>query len=508
MCTIVTAVSAAPDRPPVEASALTATHVKPKRLARIGRDLQLLSPWIEVGNGSSGPASCPPSSLAFDCFEPDGGMPGMPTDGLYGQDCGMGSQRWYFGSTYCNTYFVNDMTTTPDLQSAQSERAEWAWWWYVNGPGSSEQCYVALWTAEWFDEDCIGPAAEDYYEGIIFDFGILPNSEGYYYSDTQDLLCGSGLAWELPADGDGAYTMILANDYNGTTLFMATCAQPMLWGTKALNPSHQGPVQWDDDNPADGTHTAPDECYDYTHGTCPDPLGAMTCFYGEPRYDEPCLELDIDQLFVGQNTTFTVSQAEPNQELAILYSLRSGRFQFQGFDWCLDLGLQYTSLGQAQQSIIRQGRADSNGTMVAAVPIPTAARGLLIYFQATARGTCPLTCESPVVFAKGKDEVECDPVIAAKFYSDKKRCGSTGKVLHVAWVCNGDECTGKSLVIEGTTGGEKDTQTIKLKRGKGSGTHKGKICWDIGKTVDVTLTCVDKDGVEHTDTWSATVPKK
>lgn len=371
-----------------------AIKLTPKRFARISPDFKQTSPWMEVGD-LSGPAACPPTALAFDCFEPDGGMPGWPTDGLYGLDCGLGTSRWFFGTTYCNMFNVNDISnlSDPGFNGAISERAEWAWWWYAGGPGTSEQCYVAIFTAEEFDDTCGGPAATSYYSGIIFDYGVVGYG-GYYFTDSEDTLCGSGLFFQMPTDGAGAYSTILANDFNGSTLFLATCGQPMLWGTKPGNPSQQGPVQWDDDNPSDGTHTAPDECYDYSFGTCPDPMGSMVCFYAEGGALD-CLSLEIDNNNAGSPSTFTLSGMPNGGTGAVLYSFRTGVFEFEGLGYCVAFDLFFRNAGEAQSQMVGQGRDTNNdGAVEFTVPVPCAAGGRTIYFQGALKGTCPDVCMS------------------------------------------------------------------------------------------------------------------
>lgn len=377
--------------------------ITPRKFALISPDFHQRSPWIEVGEGSV--SGCPSSPLAFDCFEPDGAIPGLPTDGMYGENCAKGESRWWFGESYCNMFATNDMIVTSGYEGTQSERAEWAWMWYVNGVNTSEQCYVALFTAEDFDNTCDGPSSSNQYTGFIFDYGVLTSgSQGngqadYYYTDTQDMLCGTGTYWQMPNDGSGAYTMILANDYNGETLTLATCGQPMLWGTKAGNSSSQGPVQWDDDNPTNGLHEAPDECYDYVFGYCPDPLGIMACFYAESN-QTPCLDLVIEGNQAGSDMLCTVSNITPYGEAAVIYSGKIGSFQFEGYGWCLDLGLYFKNLGDLRNKIVGGvSKQDNNGDgqVKIVVKIPCKTGGKTIFFQAVQKNTCPDTCSSNVV---------------------------------------------------------------------------------------------------------------
>ncbi|MBL1216506.1 MAG: hypothetical protein D8M59_03325 [Planctomycetes bacterium] len=266
--------------------------IQPLRVARIAPDGRQTSPWYSVGDSGVLTSGCPPTKLAFDCFEPDRRvMPGEPTDGAFngGYDpyCGNGVGRYWSGSWYYNCYAANDMTCVEGTAGLPSERHQFAWFWQVEGPGTSEPCYVALWTAEDFDETCTGPAFSNLYSGIIWDFGVVPQCDGlYYWFDSMDFLCGTGLYNQLPMDGSGAYIIMLANDYNGTTLTMATCAQPMLWGCKDDSGSSQGPIQWNDDWPPDGEFRPGYECWDQGGWYCPESLGIMTCFYadfGPPR---------------------------------------------------------------------------------------------------------------------------------------------------------------------------------------------------------------------------------
>jgi len=260
-------------------------YVQPVRVAPIvmtgdGR-VHMTGDW-RAYSGSSTRATTS-TFLCFDNFEPNGAIPGWPTDGLYGSSCGLGSARWYFGTAFCNMFFANDMTSlhAPQCPGTVADRIEYAWFWQCGGL-PSELCLVAVFTSEDFDDTCAGPAFSNTYSGVLYSFGVLGcNPGGYYFTDV--ILKGSGLGHQLPVAITGGlmggYAIILANSFNGTTLFLATCAQPMLWGTKPGNPSQQGPVQWDDDNPISGTHSAPTECYTYSFGVCPNPLGAMVCFY-------------------------------------------------------------------------------------------------------------------------------------------------------------------------------------------------------------------------------------
>lgn len=129
---------------------------------------------------------------------------------------------------------------------------------------------------------------------MLVDFGYLASGagdgfNGYYWADID--LCGYDWV-PLQSDAAGSHKIWLMtyDDADPNTLYLATCAQPMLWGggddEKPMpdnvgrgEMSHQIRDQWDDDNPINAWHDAPQESYVYDLDRCPDPLGAMACFY-------------------------------------------------------------------------------------------------------------------------------------------------------------------------------------------------------------------------------------
>jgi len=304
------------DRPTLQSA--EGKQIIPLRMGRLNAD-GTVAKWINFdGQPKRGNQYC----LVFDCFEPDGGMPGAPTGfDTCGQEDGSnnesGGSRWYFGPTYRNCYATNDMEFDPAYGGRYIDRMMWAWNWYVNGPGTGENMALVFETFEDFDEtgETGDPNGQgEWLGGVIFDYGYRNWDPGFYwFSDSEDLLYG--LDWvQFPLDGAGSYNFWIMtypdNDPNDLTI--ATTAQPMLWGTgtnewpnidcigRGQGPcpdggqppdgktSHQGPVHWDDAD-ADGWHTAPDECADnYTYGVCPDPFGAMWCAYVSGECDDGC----------------------------------------------------------------------------------------------------------------------------------------------------------------------------------------------------------------------------
>ena len=264
-------------------------RVEPERIApavlRDGR-LLLLGEWGPYS--PSGRAGSPELDVPiFDCFG-DADADGVPDGGLA---CGLFSEtsRWWFGSEYCNLFWTNDMTVASDtVIRSGAYRADLAWWWTVRGSFTSERCIIAIFTQE--SEPC-EPDSFDY-EGWLFDFGTLPstNGGGYYYNN---ITLSDGV-WRLPSGGSGSYAVMYLREVTTSGAWtLATCAQPMLWGTGDARdnpgaPGTQGPYQFDDDVGMDGSHTS-SECNSYSYSSlCPTVLGGMIQFWGD-RYGD-CLQ--------------------------------------------------------------------------------------------------------------------------------------------------------------------------------------------------------------------------
>jgi hypothetical protein len=291
-------------------TAPAAKAVVPLRIAQVGPDHSIIR-WMDYGSRQE----CT-FDLTFDCYEPDvddcdGDLDDFETIGF--STCGIdpvneecdpspnASLRWYFGRDYCNVYTSNDMQFDPSYGGRYVERVNFAWQWWVNGPGTQENMALLLETFEDFDDSCIegDPNHQGtWLGGVVAYFGMYNGSAGgYYYTDID--ICG--MDWvTLPTDGDGSYNVwiLTYDDADPNVLYLATCGQEMLWGCgideymvqDCVNRGHgpcdtgessdQGAIQWDDDVVIDGFHSVADEeCYDYTFGLCPDPLGAMIALW-------------------------------------------------------------------------------------------------------------------------------------------------------------------------------------------------------------------------------------
>ncbi|HUU84972.1 MAG TPA: hypothetical protein VM243_15840 [Phycisphaerae bacterium] len=309
------------DKPTLQKAEL-GKKIDPLRMGRMNAD-GTVDKWIDF---DSQPKRGANDCLVFDCFESDGAMPGYPTGfDTCGREDGSnnesGGSRWYFGPTYRNCYATNDMEFDPAYGGRYIERMEWGWKWYVNGSGTGENLKIIFETFEDFDETCQtgDPNGQgEWLGGVVFDYGYQNCVAAYYlFSDSEEQLYG--MDWvQLPADGAGSYNIWILSwdDADPNELYIATMAQPMLWGTGTnewINidcigrgqgncpggvppdgtTSHQGIIQWDDDNPYDAWHTAPDECYDNSYGVCPDPFGVMWSAYIGGECGEGCVG-DID----------------------------------------------------------------------------------------------------------------------------------------------------------------------------------------------------------------------
>lgn len=261
-----------------------AIFVQPQAVARVAPDGRLTSAWHNVADAGVSQTVCN-TLLCFDAFEPNGSVPGYPTECEI--DCGMGSARWWFGTDYTlGTLSAKDMQMgCPDCFNQVAARVEFAWYW---GPcpdhSGVSRCLIGLFTLEdW--TDCPPGGSGSYggtYSGILYDFGTLAcNPDGYYFADVFDL-CAAGLYHQLPTDGQGGYLLILAQGTSGGNIVLAEGGQPMLWGVKVADT--QGSKQYQDDNPRDAMHNFLDaasggECYDFNFGVCPNPLGTCAAFY-------------------------------------------------------------------------------------------------------------------------------------------------------------------------------------------------------------------------------------
>jgi len=278
------------------------TKVLPLRVAKarkVNGQFRVVGEW-QAYRGNMADA---PTTPIFDCFEAD--TAGAPTgfctscNGFNQQtQCSIGAgpgSRWSY-ATSNTAWSINDMTVGPGLGGSLASRVEFGWGW---GPVSG-QCFVAVFTDETYNPCGSATPVDGGFDGVVFDFGIITGGAGapYHYTDI-DLTATPDLFFQMPADGSGAYEVILANANNGGVLTLDTPpgTRPMLWGCGTdeqpadARVGTQQDTQYDDagpnapaGSPADGVMNTTTECLSYNFGAgafCPFRLGSMIIFYGE-----------------------------------------------------------------------------------------------------------------------------------------------------------------------------------------------------------------------------------
>lgn len=276
MCAGLATGAAGQDRPALQ-SLDHGIGVEPVRVARAASEGGRL---VRVGEWMAYPAtrsSCMKETRVFDCFGDDDGDC-VPDGGLA---CGLGSDtsRWFFGTGYCNMFVTADheVWSWTDIDAGFT-RLDLAWYWSCATDVGA--CIVGVFTQESSPADECEPNSFDY-SGWLLDFGSLSCNPGSYYYAHVDLGIES---WTIPSGGTGSHLLAFGQDVTTDgALVLASCAQPMLWGTSENNRGTQETEQLDDLD-FDLTHTS-DECYTYSFGFCPDPLGAMVQFWG--RISDP-----------------------------------------------------------------------------------------------------------------------------------------------------------------------------------------------------------------------------
>ncbi|MCB9837758.1 MAG: hypothetical protein H6813_00325 [Phycisphaeraceae bacterium] len=298
-------------------------HLTPIRAAVLNADMSMRTGWVdyqEALNQRGSLACSAAEALSYDCFQAD-------TDGTSpigaDTDCGQPTPdfRYFFGETSCSQRTADDFTMEPGF-GEKITRITGAFYWYGDGnPANSEQCFVVIQIWDDLDATCTGPAIDNFLGNVIVDLGPLQNNPGSYYAYDIDVCAVlGGIGIPAPADGSGGVDVILANSYDQMLgqVTLATCAQPMIWGTAANRPGSQQnlPYWGDDDQSFDfdpGT-----ECFDFTGlADCPDNLGTMIALYtatGDPCAVFECADANVDSVVtVFDVDPFVVAVQDPAQ---------------------------------------------------------------------------------------------------------------------------------------------------------------------------------------------------
>jgi hypothetical protein len=241
------------------------------------------SDWIQLGGISQRG-----STLRYDGAQVVGGFP------VTGQTCidaGLpDGSRWFFGATYDNPHFATDYSMDDGAAAAGGDLDALDYAWFPNDtitPGGSWPFFLVTQAYSDYTDPNLGcDELLTFAGGVIFDFGLVPADGGGYYFTQITGLVDAGIV--LPITPNGYIEVIHAEEFDpvaGTVTFpFSYVSQPMLHGTpedrSETGPGISGAAQWDDDAPLDGLFdgTVP-ECYDYTFGVCPDPLGACLSIY-------------------------------------------------------------------------------------------------------------------------------------------------------------------------------------------------------------------------------------
>lgn len=262
-----------------------ATRVSPTKVAGI-RNLgngkyQMTTEWIPFNGGGTDAQD----TLAYDSMQVD--PSGLPYGG---GECGIPEgSRWLLEYTpgtfdFQNAFTTSNMTVPDEFAGGLSGRTEALWYWNDNGG----ECFIAVFTAEDVSIDCVLPSSDNGYDGIVFGFGAVPT--GFYYFDADT--SADGLFLQLPMDGTGAHTIVIADAFDGTVLTLAAGpTQPGLWGTSNNGgipgrPGESTDPTWSDVN-TDAAHTE-DECFTYAYGVCPDPFTNTLALWTEGGGGNEC----------------------------------------------------------------------------------------------------------------------------------------------------------------------------------------------------------------------------
>lgn len=276
------------------------TRIEPIRVAKarlVNGQVKIIGNWKTLNER---PAVLSTMHLGiFDAAEQQA-ADGFPTGLRYGIDNSTGAgnpaegSRWWFGPDYGNTAACGNFTVKKGYKGLTSDILGFQWA-QTDGDGDgitggdTYPTLIAVFTAEDFDDTGAGPAFDNAFDGVVYDFGDVPDAGptgGYYFAGVIEI-AGAGLFHQMPADGTGAVLWLHGTDdgFGGFALNTTGIVQPMLWGSEAAgtfpaSPGTRSEWQWDDDNPRDGSWSAPAELYSYAFGISPDPLGAAIGFYG------------------------------------------------------------------------------------------------------------------------------------------------------------------------------------------------------------------------------------
>jgi hypothetical protein len=289
------------EKPPLE-KARPGAMIEPVRVAKVkraeGGKFVIDGDWVAYSGSGFNTRNAPVDAPFFDCYGRGGALAPPPDAIGPGTLCVPACDtvpdtgvRWFFGTAYQNPNTIEDMQDCACPPSSTIDRIDLGWYW---GPAAATSCVILYFPIEevlaFNGTDCTDPSTmTDTGPGIALDFGLLAPGAGFYYYGFATGLSGFGLLTPATDDGgdpaymDGSYQMIITSDTATGLVLAAGPTQPMLWGTgdstaAECRPGVNNEDSFDDDAPPDLVFANPAECYPYTFGVCPDPLGKMNAF--------------------------------------------------------------------------------------------------------------------------------------------------------------------------------------------------------------------------------------
>jgi len=256
-------------------------RIEPIRAAALGDGFTMRGGWVDYGEAVAlrGGEPCG-QALAYDAYQFDSAGEAVGAD----TDCGLAEPfvRFLLNEDTCHMRTADDFTLEPALAGNDITRIAGGFYWYGDGT-NAEQCYIVVQVWETIDVTCNGPALDGFLGAVVVDMGVLEANTGIYNTfdfDICAIMGGAGIP--APADGSGAIDILLANEFNAaeSSVTLATCAQPMLWGTAADRPGSQTDFPYWIDVDRSFEFEAPGECFTFEgFADCPDNLGNMVAIW-------------------------------------------------------------------------------------------------------------------------------------------------------------------------------------------------------------------------------------
>jgi len=292
-------------KPPLEMARPGAelTPVSIAKVKKVDGKIVLAGEWIPYTGGNFNNRNPVIDAPAFDDYGREGAL---APPGTAGTGCPIacdttgtpdGGGRWYFGSAYENPNTVEDAQDWACPASSLVDEIDLGFFWAVPAPSPLYIVYFPYNEVMAFNPitgACNDPATftDTGGGGVVLFYGnAVPPSTPFYYFSRPTGLVAAGITMMAPATDkngdpkalvDGSYQMIIASAVTSSQITLASGpTQPMLWGTSQTTgdcrPGFNNADSYDDDNPTNGI-LAPNECYSYAYGLCPDPLGKDNCF--------------------------------------------------------------------------------------------------------------------------------------------------------------------------------------------------------------------------------------